>query len=436
MDKPEFTFETWPAVLKVKILELCAMFHLGALADLLQEGTFFTDPGSCRRHHAFSGGLALHSFGVFVHLVRMAPDRRPERLFKIAMCHDLAKVGTYAPSFKNEQRKGPDGKPIVVGFDRNGKEKYDWDRVPIFEHVPYSAPVLGHADSSIIRALRGDIKLDDAELMAIRWHMGRADAGGEDAMRIDRAAELEPLVDLTAAADLLDSHRPIVPAELNNVIADLFLKLGHMKAVHETLDGLDGPAIVSRMKDAVAAFVTGQPDPSLTTAAEINMERGGDLVDPVPVPGDATDLAFFGRGRSVKMAPEAIQAVDVEKDPDAALADVLAQARITAAEHHNRKLKQAAVDAMFPDAPAANVAGPLPSNIPDPIARLIKAAAPVKPVVDPLALAAGGPAEEPQGESQPVPTSPSGIGIQLPAEAVEIPPATIKAAVKEQDELF
>ena len=204
--------------LQEKILELCDLFGQSELKALLQSSTFFTDPGSIKRHHSFAGGLALHSFGVFYHILRIDPDWvSPISLFKVAMIHDLSKVGTYVAAKKSQKKTDANGDPVTY-TDGRGVQKFEWIDVDCFEHKSHTAPVMGHADTSIFLAMMAGVPMTDDEIMSIRWHMGRADTAGEDSLRISRAVELCRLVPLIQTADMIDSYQPIDPALLPEVM--------------------------------------------------------------------------------------------------------------------------------------------------------------------------------------------------------------------------
>ncbi len=200
------------------ILTLCDLFGQAPLKALLLSNSFFTDPGALKCHHDYVGGLADHSFGVFCRVRAFASDQySPKTLFRIAMCHDLGKTGTYTKAIKNQKRVGPDGFAVV-----NEYGKFIWDEVEVFEHAPPAAPVLGHADASIIRALRAGVDLNDEELMAIRWHMGAyVNHTGEDHLRMNRAIQVCPLVALFQVADVLDANIPQTNDERQAAFRDI-----------------------------------------------------------------------------------------------------------------------------------------------------------------------------------------------------------------------
>jgi len=181
---------------------------LGDLAAHLAGTSFCQDPASTRFHRCYAGGLADHCLGVFLYLRRLsfcgfqAADAAP--LARIALCHDLCKVGRYQQTVKSEKRKTQDGQRYAT--DYNGK--VIWDPVPGFEYAPAKDLVLGHGDTSLFLAMRILGDLVPAEAMAIRFHMGAYDAApGEGLTRLSDAMALSPLVILTQAAELMDTYQ-------------------------------------------------------------------------------------------------------------------------------------------------------------------------------------------------------------------------------------
>ena len=71
---------------------------------------------------------------------------------------------------------------------------------------------IGHGEKSVVQLLRMGLDLSDAEICAIRWHMGAwsvASGDSEERSSFRRSQELYPLVTLiqladTAAAQILE----------------------------------------------------------------------------------------------------------------------------------------------------------------------------------------------------------------------------------------
>jgi len=132
---------------KEGILTLCDKYGQPDLRAVLLGNTFFTYPASSIYHHSTAGGLAEHCAGVFIRLMVMNAGQDAASLFRIAMIHDLCKVGTFQKTQKNEKQKVADG---TFAVDRFGKPI--WVVVDGFEKAPFTLPVMGHADSSILIA--------------------------------------------------------------------------------------------------------------------------------------------------------------------------------------------------------------------------------------------------------------------------------------------
>lgn len=74
------------------------------------ETNFFTSPASVKYHSSCEGGLAAHTLYVCDELIRLNELRKlgysNETLIKVALCHDLCKVGLYEEFMRNEKRDG------------------------------------------------------------------------------------------------------------------------------------------------------------------------------------------------------------------------------------------------------------------------------------------------------------------------------------------
>lgn len=168
----------------------------GRLAAYLAETSFYQDPASIRYHRCYAGGLADHSLGVFLNLRSLllgnpSIEASDAKIARIALCHDLCKIGRYRESTKN------------VKDDRGV-----WQKVPCFDYAPARDLVLGHGDSSLFLAMRALGLVAPDVAMAIRFHMGAYDAApGEGMARLSDAMTLSPLVILVQAADLMDTYQ-------------------------------------------------------------------------------------------------------------------------------------------------------------------------------------------------------------------------------------
>lgn len=145
---------------------------------------FFTAPGSVKHHNNFKRGLLKHSFDVYDealylrnNLLKANPDldkELPEDSVAIAaLLHDVCKCDGY-----------------TINQDGNA------------DYKPVSFPI-GHGEKSVIMLLTWGFALTNEEMLAIRWHMGRAeiksDRGSEGREYVE--ALKHPLCNLIVKAD-------------------------------------------------------------------------------------------------------------------------------------------------------------------------------------------------------------------------------------------
>ena len=67
---------------------------------------------------------------------------------------------------------------------------------------------MGHGEKSVILLLCSGLEMTDAEMLAIRWHMGMFDVaenGSAQRMAFYNATDKSPLVSIVHAADFLSS---------------------------------------------------------------------------------------------------------------------------------------------------------------------------------------------------------------------------------------
>jgi len=151
---------------------------------------FFTAPASGRYHGAYKGGLCIHSLNTYECLVAYLEHPRTKEVYgmdysaeSVAVCallHDICKVNTYKPGFRNVK-------------DDSGV----WQKVPSYEYedkLPY-----GHGEKSVY-LVTGFMRLTRDEAFAIRYHMGFS--GIEDKRNIGDALERFPLAFALSVADM------------------------------------------------------------------------------------------------------------------------------------------------------------------------------------------------------------------------------------------
>ena len=160
---------------------------------------FFTAPASVRNHFNFPGGLVQHSLNVYdaamavrrqmCELRSSLADELPEASIAIAaLLHDVCKADLY--TMVNRKRKNE------IGM---------WEDVKEYQ-IGYENFPMGHGEKSVIMLLRSGLDLEDAEALAIRWHMGpwELNSASIDQDRNYRAAQaFSPLVPLIHTADTL-----------------------------------------------------------------------------------------------------------------------------------------------------------------------------------------------------------------------------------------
>lgn len=131
--------------------------------EWLQETDFFSAPASRCYHMDCEGGLLAHSLNVYDRLCDMVTagdvleGYYEETIAIVALFHDLCKINTYQPGFRNQ--KQPDG---------------TWAKVPTYTFRKNDLP-MGHGEKSVYLLLKHGVQLTDEEALAIRWHMGAYD---------------------------------------------------------------------------------------------------------------------------------------------------------------------------------------------------------------------------------------------------------------------
>lgn len=181
------------------------------LMAALAKTSFYTDPASIQKHRSYPGGLVEHKLAVLFWLLRLAESMcKPNdasvtasNVVRIALCHDLCKVGTYQRTMKSQKIKNPDGSYKT----KPGTDKLDWEDVWGYEHKTAKLP-LGHGEASVVLGLRLGLDLTPPEMLAIRWHMGGYDTSSDFSVSSAQrdAMGLHPLVIATQTADLMDTY--------------------------------------------------------------------------------------------------------------------------------------------------------------------------------------------------------------------------------------
>ena len=185
---------------KEEFLELLRSTKRDGVEDVitdLENLGFFSAPASAGHHLNVEGGLVLHSINtckaalaVWEAMKPLEPSLQTEvsrdSLIIASLLHDVCKADRYVRSVKKRRN--------VLG---------QWEDTEGYK-VSYKEFPMGHGEKSVIQLLCSGLDMTDAEMLAIRWHMG---AWGinmnsyEDQRCYDTARALYPLVSIVQTAD-------------------------------------------------------------------------------------------------------------------------------------------------------------------------------------------------------------------------------------------
>ena len=166
----------------------------------LESMGFFTAPASSKNHLCVEGGLLEHSMNVYKmakmireQLLAVQPELKikEESVIIASLLHDVCKADIYKKGLK--WRKDDQGR---------------WEQYEAYE-IDYNNFPMGHGEKSVMMLLMCGLRMEQDELLAIRWHMGAwnlAFQNFEDKSCISAAADKCPLVTLIQAADNLAAH--------------------------------------------------------------------------------------------------------------------------------------------------------------------------------------------------------------------------------------
>ncbi len=163
----------------------------GSLLEFLQNSDFFTAPASTKYHEAYEGGLAEHSLKVYENLCHLNYQYllgySDSTIAKVGLLHDVCKIGVYVRRMRNVKLE--DGRWVRT----EGWEFQD--------EFPF-----GHGEKSVALLLRHGVILSEAEMLAIRWHMGAFDdsfGGFAGSKSLSASMSKYPLVTALHIADLM-----------------------------------------------------------------------------------------------------------------------------------------------------------------------------------------------------------------------------------------
>lgn len=173
------------------------------LIKYLDETDFYLAPASTRFHAAYDGGLAYHSLMVCEAALSLYNDFYPQLLesrkwlddeikedsvILATLLHDLCKIDTYVPGFRN------------VKDDTTGK----WEKVATYTRDPQLA--MGHGGKSVY-IIQKYIQISDREAQAIYWHMGAYDISLYMTLdELSKAFESNFLAFLLHQADMMTTY--------------------------------------------------------------------------------------------------------------------------------------------------------------------------------------------------------------------------------------
>ena len=187
---------------KNEFLELLRSTKRDGVEDViedLEDNGFFTAPASAGHHLNVEGGLVLHSLNtckaalaVWEGMKKVEPTLEKEvsreSVIIASLLHDVCKMDIYIPGLKRKKN--------AMGV---------WEDVPGYK-VSYKKFPMGHGEKSLVLLLCDGLELTDAEMLAIRWHMGPWGVNMnsfEDQRNYDTAHTLYPLVMIVHTADCL-----------------------------------------------------------------------------------------------------------------------------------------------------------------------------------------------------------------------------------------
>lgn len=168
----------------------------GMIEDLENLG-FFTAPASSGHHLNTEGGLVQHSLNVcraalavWEAMQPLEPSLTTEvsraSVIIASLLHDVCKADAYVRSAK--KRKTPLG---------------TWETCEGYKMTFKNLP-LGHGEKSLALVLLSGMEVTDAEMLAIRWHMGAWGVNQnsfEEMKCYDASRALSPLVTIVQTAD-------------------------------------------------------------------------------------------------------------------------------------------------------------------------------------------------------------------------------------------
>ena len=163
----------------------------------LEEAGFFQAPASSTQHLNTEGGLVQHSLNTCKaalmlreQMIKMdnslQKDLKEDSCIIASLLHDVCKTNIYKRTIKKRKNE------IGIWEDCAGYK---------CTHADFT---MGHGEKSVVMLLLSGLELTDAEMLAIRWHMGPWDVAMtsfEATKNLDAARKKYPLCILIQCAD-------------------------------------------------------------------------------------------------------------------------------------------------------------------------------------------------------------------------------------------
>lgn len=170
------------------------------MIEELESNGFMEAPASAGHHLNVAGGLVEHSLNtcksalaIWEGMKTLNPSLEKstpkDSVIIAALLHDVCKSDVYFRTVKK--------KKTATGWEDAEGYKVSYKNFP-----------MGHGEKSVIMILPY-LELTDAEMLAIRWHMGPwaiDKSNYEEVRNYDTACKLNPLVPIIHAADMLSSN--------------------------------------------------------------------------------------------------------------------------------------------------------------------------------------------------------------------------------------
>lgn len=168
---------------------------INVVVNEIEKLGFFEAPASVSFHLHEPGGLMEHSLNVYDAAMKIKEDYQEllgedakdipnESIIISTLLHDICKSASYIPAKKKVFENG-------AWIE---KDTYNFD----VSHMP-----VGHGEKSVIMLLQAGLEMTEAEICAIRWHMGNWDLSQyrESQTSFNCARDKHPLCHIVSLAD-------------------------------------------------------------------------------------------------------------------------------------------------------------------------------------------------------------------------------------------